>query len=579
MADSHAVGMTVIAVRGERVLFSHGYGHANLEKNIKLDPERTLFRPGSISKLFTWTAVMQLVEEGKLDLDRNISTYLDFTIPATFEEPITMRHLMSHTPGFEDRLFNLFVKDPQKLMTLREAVSLDIPRRVRPPGREIAYSNYGTMLAGYIVERVSGMPYEDYIEKRILIPLRMHHSTFRQPLPASLTGDISVGYAWDGKSIQAREFEIVNGTPAGGLSASTTDMGRFLSAHLSPNGGGILRAESMKTMHSTLFRPDARINGFAHGFTEMDTNGVHVIGHGGDTIYFHSLFFIIPQSNVGVYFSLNTGVGGGMTDMPTLKLYTKFMNTFYPSNKTGHDLAQFEAINTGEYVGDYLVNRRSESDLTKSAELFMNIRVAAEDGGGLNIRNLFTGKMESYVAIDRDLFQKADGRDLIAFLRDESGEITALFSNGLPVMTFNRPPLWENPLLNMVLGGIGLLSLLLGLILRPTGLLSLLSKSYSITPRSRFASIAAFTVIVIHLAFFGYLIRYLSGDFIFAGRPPLWPFLLPWAAFVVGLSLPYFSILAWREGWWRIPGRIFYSSFTVIMQLFFCFLWYWEFAL
>jgi hypothetical protein len=187
--------------------------------------------------------------------------------------------------------------------------------------------------------------------------------------------------------------------------------------------------------------------------------------------------------------------------------------------------------------------------------------------------------MESYVAIDRDLFQKADGRDLIAFLRDESGEITALFSNELPVMTFNRPPLWENPLLNMVLAGIGLLSLLLGLILRPTGLLSLLSKSYSITPRSRFASIAAFTVIVIHLAFFGYLIRYLSGDFIFAGRPPLWPFLLPWAAFVVGLSLPYFSILAWREGWWRLPGRIFYSSFAVIMQLFFCFLWYWEFAL
>ncbi len=101
---SHSIASaTVSVVKDGELFFAKGYGYADRESRRPVDPERTLFRPGSISKLFTWTAVMQLVEQGKIDLDADVNEYLtDFRIPDTFPEPITMEHLMTHTPGFED---------------------------------------------------------------------------------------------------------------------------------------------------------------------------------------------------------------------------------------------------------------------------------------------------------------------------------------------------------------------------------------------------------------------------------------------------------------------------------------------
>jgi CubicO group peptidase (beta-lactamase class C family) len=187
-------GGVVTVVKDGQILLCKGFGYADFARRETVVPDRTLFRPGSITKLFIGIAVMQLVEAGKIDLDRDINDYLDFKIPATFIQPITMRNLLTHTAGFDQRLRNLFVGRREDLRPLRDYLIAEMPDRLFSPGAVPAYSNYGLALAGYIVERVSGVPYKDYVRYQIFRPLQMEHSTFDQPLPEDLSPDMSNGY-------------------------------------------------------------------------------------------------------------------------------------------------------------------------------------------------------------------------------------------------------------------------------------------------------------------------------------------------------------------------------------------------
>jgi CubicO group peptidase (beta-lactamase class C family) len=190
--EYHIAGAVVSIVQDGKIELTRGYGYANIEEQIPVTPDETIFRIGSAGKLFTWTAVMQLVEQGKIDLDTDINTYLpDFKIPDTFPEPITMLNLLSHTAGFEERTTGTESRGPEEIISLHEYLSRYMPDRVRPAGELITYSNYGTALAGYIVEAVSGMPFEKYIERYLFSPLSMAHSTFRQPLPSDLKNHLA----------------------------------------------------------------------------------------------------------------------------------------------------------------------------------------------------------------------------------------------------------------------------------------------------------------------------------------------------------------------------------------------------
>lgn len=229
----HIAGAVVVVVREGRVLVEKCYGYADFGERKPVVPERTLFRIGSNSKLFIWTAVMQLVEEGRLDLRTDINRYLNsFQVPSAFAEPITLGHLMSHTAGFEERAIGTMTRDSSGRRPLAERMQRDLPRRVFPPGKVTAYSNYGAALAGLIVEEVSGMPFERYLEERILKPLGMAHSTLAQPVPPALAGDLSKGYRWRDGRFEERPFEIVSWPPCGAISASAADMARFMIAHL-----------------------------------------------------------------------------------------------------------------------------------------------------------------------------------------------------------------------------------------------------------------------------------------------------------------------------------------------------------
>jgi CubicO group peptidase (beta-lactamase class C family) len=258
-------GAVVSVVKDGRVLLAKGYGYADFAAKKPVVADTTLFRPGSISKVFTAISVMQLVEQGKLDLDRDVNEYLDFAIPRTYAEPVTLRRLLTHTAGFEETLKNLFVPSAREMRPLHDYLVAAMPVRIFPPGKVPSYSNYGLTLAGYIVERVSGEPFEKYVAVHILNPLRMEHSSFAQPLPEALAPNMSRGYLAAAQG--GRDFEFVTTSPAGALSATATDMSRLMLALL---GEGTLEG-------ATILKPD-RVRAMEVRQFELHRDGLHPHG-------------------------------------------------------------------------------------------------------------------------------------------------------------------------------------------------------------------------------------------------------------------------------------------------------------
>jgi CubicO group peptidase (beta-lactamase class C family) len=459
MADHDVAGATVSVVRDGRLLFAKGYGWSDVAEREPVDPARTLFRIGSVTKLFTWTAVMQLVEQGALDLDRDVNDYLDFRIPDTYEQPITLRHILTHTPGLEEDSRDLFTKDPEEMQPPGEWLATHLPARVRPPGTFSSYSNYATALAGYIVERVSATPYDEYVERHIFEPLGMENSTTRQPLPESLAPQMSQGYRFAAGRFEPEPFEIVLGAaPAGSLSASATDMGRFMLAHLGEgelDGARILSAEIARTMHTRSFSHDDRLNGFALGFYEQSRPGLRVIGHGGDTQWFHTNLSLIPSENLGVFVSYNTASGGELSFGPFLE---GFLDHYYPVPSQPVQLDEEDRAQAEQVAGEYAFNRRSYTTFQKAMGLTGAAKVAAQDDGSIVLAWVL-GQIR-FVPIEPLLYREDLGNELLSFREDEDGRVTHAFLGLTPMMALDRVPWYESATLHQVLLGLALLTFL-----------------------------------------------------------------------------------------------------------------------
>lgn len=453
LSDKHVAGATVAVVRDGRVLLAKGYGWADVDDRIPVDPERTMFRIGSVTKLFTWTAVMQLVEEGRIDLDQDVNGYLDFELPDTYDEPITMRHILSHTPGFEEDSRDLFTKDSTGIVPMGEWLADHIPARVRPPGEYSSYSNYATGLAGYIVERVSGMPYDDYIEQRILGPLGMNSTTARQPLPAHLAEDMSRGFKWSRGRFEEQSFEIITGAaPAGSISASASDMAKFMLAHLNHGAVGdrrILGAEAAALMHTRGFEHDPRLPGWALGFYEKSSHGVRIIGHGGDTQWFHSDLALIPEDGVGVFVSYNTDKGGELSFGTFLE---SFLDHYYPAQPTPVAIPDEAKAQARRVAGTYQFNRMSYTTWQKAAGLAAGVSIGAADDGTLLFA--MAGEPMRMVPVGPLLYREELGHQLLAFQEDEDGDITHAFIGAAPMMAMERLAWFEAPKFHQMLLGL-----------------------------------------------------------------------------------------------------------------------------
>jgi CubicO group peptidase (beta-lactamase class C family) len=449
LRDKHVAGATVAVVKDGALFYANGYGYSNVARRAPVDPERSLFRIGSTSKLFTWTAVMQLVEQGKLDLDTDVNKYIDFKIPATYPQPITLRHIMTHTPGFEEDGRDLITDDSTKMVPLGRWLATHIPGRVRPPGTYASYSNYATALAGYIVQRVSGESYDDYIEHHILTPLGMTETSTRQPLPPRLKGDMSEGYVWQGGTYEPQKYEIVNASPAGSIAASAADMAKFMIAHLN-NGKGILAESTAIRMHTRAFGHDPRLPGFALGFYEKSSHGLRIIGHGGDTRFFHTDLALIPEEKLGVFVSYNTASGGELSFGPFLN---QFLDHYYPTPAPVVQLSANASKEAASVAGEYEFNRRSYTTFQKALGLAGDIRISAGDSGRLIVHSPLGDSR--LVPVGPLLYRDELGGDLVAFQANGKGKVERGFLGETPMMTMERVPFSQSPQLHWVLLGLG----------------------------------------------------------------------------------------------------------------------------
>ena len=472
LAKDDIAGAVVVVVKDGQILTQKGYGYADVASHKPVDPAKTLFRPGSVSKLFTWTAVMQLVEQGKLDLDKDVNAYLDFKIPPYHGKPITLRNIMTHTAGFEEVVKDLIAHDPKALMPLGTYVKTHLPERIFEPGTTPAYSNYATAVAGYIVERQSGESFDNYIERHIFTPLGMANSSFRQPLPTQFVPQMSTGYKR--ASGDPQKFEIVVPAPAGSLSSSGVDMGRFMIAHLQNGelgGNRILSAATAEQMHNTPLTLISPLNRMELGFFETNINGREVIAHLGDTEYFHTSLHLMLKENVGFYVSYNSQGREGASGTQRLALFEDFADRYFPGHApTGRVPAKLAAEHAKMMAGSWQASRRGETNFVNAIGLLGQTKVGAGSKGDLLIPSLkgYGGAPNKWVEISPFVWQQVDGHGMVA-AKVENGKVVR-WSWGLvaPFTVYDRVPWYKNGSWLMPLLYASLFAMLLTVLLWPT---------------------------------------------------------------------------------------------------------------
>jgi len=467
LRDNHIPGATVSVVKDGRLFFAKGYGACNLQEGRPVSAQTSLFQIGSVGKVFTATAVLQLAEQGKLNLHADVNTYLKtFHIPATYPQPITLAHLLTHTAGFEDRLTGKDARTPSDLEPLGQWLAEHMPARVRPPGELTAYSNYGFALAGYIVEQVSGIPFDQYVEQHLFQPLGMRESTSRQPVPASLAAALCTSYTYSNGGYTPDPFALLQPTPAGAISTTATDMANFMLAQLQSGRFGterILQAATAQEMQTQQFTNDPRVSGLTYGFdAELYLNRERLLVKGGDSSSFSSLLALLPEQQVGLFVSYNSAGGNVARD----GLLRAFLDHYFPAPKAtlGSPPAGF-AERISQVSGTYLSTRHSSTTYEKLLTPF-SAEISVSDGGN---GRLVIGH-STFVEGAPWVFHQVDGQDTVVFRSDKSGMLMLIGNDPTEAIeAFIKLAWYDAPTFHLVLSVSCVLFFLSALLLWPLG--------------------------------------------------------------------------------------------------------------
>ena len=562
-------GATVAVVKDGAIFFAKGYGYADINERKRVRADKTLFRIASISKLFVWTAVMQLVEQGKLDLDTDINTYLThFKIPDTYDEPVTLAHLMTHAPGFEEYVIGLFARDTERLLPLGDILSKEFPARVRPPGNVASYSNHGTGIAAYIVEQVSGVTWDEYVEENILKPLGMAHTTFRQPVPEPLSANLSKGYSYSGGEFHEEAFVYVPLAPVGAASTTATDMAKFMIAHLNLGQFGnscILDAKTARQMHGALFRHAPEVNPMAHGFFDISRNGQWVIGHSGNILYFHSIMALLPEQGVGLFVSYNTQGG----QRAAMKVYELFMDQYYPSGEIQVlTPAENSKNRLRRFAGIYFSTRRPYQRLTKLGALLGTVKVTLTEDGVLKT---IGRKTTRWIKVKPLTFREEYGLKTLAFREDKRGRITHMFIGDLPFIAYERTRIEDSPKLHLGITIITTLLFLITVVFWPVATFIRWRHGVKLDPKTR---IPRFAYLITWGASPLFIVGVISLAVVF--RDPYKVtfgipielkviLVLPLLAVVMTVGTLIYTLVIWKSGKGSIGGRIYYSAVMIAL--------------
>ncbi|MEO8449557.1 MAG: serine hydrolase [Gemmatimonadota bacterium] len=550
-------GAVVVVVKGGEVLLAKGYGYDDIAAKRPVDPARTLFPVASISKTFTATAVMQLVESGKLDLDRDINTYLDFEIPPAFGTPITLRNLLTHTAGFDDLQKGSSPADPKWYLSLQAYLKRRSPHRIFPPGDTPAYSNYGMGLAAYIVQRISGEPFEAYIDRHILQPLGMRRTSIYQPTPPDLIADRVKAYLVASGPAQMTEFTNTRG--AGGVAATGSDMARYMIAHLHDGRYGdaqILRPETARLMHARAFSPVEHINGMALGFFQEDYNGQRIIGHDGDTKGVHSNLKLLLDQDVGLFVDFNSdGKNTAVYDLRDA-IFHDFVDRYFPAPVPTEPTATTAVQHAKMAEGTYQASRRLNG-LLSVFMMFNGIDLTANGDGTITIPMPPTGVRKTFHEIGPFVWREVGGKELLE-MRIKDGRIISLHDHPVGVML--KVPFWQSSGFNLPLLAFSCLAMLSAVVSWPV--LAWMRRRYdrpaliagADRTRRRLARVGAVAMLLFVLGWVFLATNLLSHFYLFNAALDPWLRLLQIVGMIGVCGAGIAAWDAWRA--WRSPRSL-----------------------
>ncbi|QAU14432.1 class A beta-lactamase-related serine hydrolase [Halorubrum sp. BOL3-1] len=427
-------GATVAVVDGDEIALAKGYGRADVETGRRMHRWDTPTRIGSVLKLVTWTAVMQGVRDGVLELDADVNRYLEdsaVTVPDTYADPVTLRHLGTHTAGFSVVPNPGIVTNSNALTSLETALVDAQPERIRPPGEAVAYSNWGATLAGHIVAEAYDTTFEEYVASNVFEPLGMTHSTFSQPVPADHPGDLAAPHDSSGDEITRADPVYINWRPAGSMSATALDMAAFIQAHLGYGADAILSRETMATMYSEQYGRHPAVNGWRYGFHEHGAPTGSYIGHSGGTVYYTAWLGLLPEHEIGVFVGFN-GLANPVDAADEILAECELLPDFTtPDPTTGQASRERAETVAGEYESTASL---FEGNWRQVLGLLSRLSVEAADDGGL-ITTTVSGDSTEWIEVEPYVYHERDGDDILA-ADVTDGRVTQLYLNSQPTATF-----------------------------------------------------------------------------------------------------------------------------------------------
>jgi CubicO group peptidase (beta-lactamase class C family) len=578
MSRWHIPGAAFVLVKDGKVVFSKGYGYADLKKQTPVVPGQTVFRVGSVSKLFTATAVLQLVESGKLDLNANVNQYLTkFKLQDPYPQPVTLAELLTHSAGLDASVIGIATKSPAQVTPLGEFLARKMPPVIMPPGRIYSYSSFGVALEGYLVQKMSGEPFDDYIHKQILLPLDMRHSSFQ--LTPQLAAHLATGYEYHRGRYSAQPIDYFNIAPAAGLYSTAADMAHFLIAQLQNgqyDGSRILSETSAREMHRTQFTDDPRLAGRTFGFYERFVNGRRTIGHGGNIRGFASLLMLAPKEHVGFFLAFNRDESRFEDS-----LINSFFDRFYPeiNDDPPPPPLHLSPADLNKLTGSYRSNPYSRVTFEKLITLYWQFRITANPDGSLEFHYPHNFKPSArWMPLAPDFFRCGDGQGHAVFDFESGGRVVHLFTDR---DSFEKLPWYGVVSFQVALVKTLMLILLSGCIWWPLqALLRRLRRRPHKTEWcwARWCAAAlgvlnvVFIVEMLHL-----LTRMDDWNFVYgvptAIKALLW---IPILTSVLAVVVLYFAVRAWSSQSWPLWDRVHYSVISVASLVFVWFFAYWN---
>ena len=583
MDTLHIPGLVISVVQGEDVLLKKGYGLADVETKRPMSPDETVVRIGSIGKVFTATAVMQLVEQGKLGLDDDVNQHLKgFQLDASFPEPVRVKHLLTHTGGFDDDYIKQALS-PADVVPLGQYLATRMPPRVMPAGAFYSYSNHGMALAGYLVEAVSGKPYEQYVREHILQPLEMHRTHYGHH------ADTATGYLYEDGTYRPQPYLYINDGPAGAWDATAMDMAHFMIAHLQLgrfNDARILQESSAHAMQQQQFTNDPRFPGIiGYAFILRDKRGKRLVSHSGFLPGHYACMTLIPEEGLGIFLAFNKASLFGLEGLRVRRaLVSAFLERYFPTAEQALPQAPpgFDQ-RADRYTGYYRLNRYSRTSFLKLLSLAAQFEVTGEDGA-LLLQSLGQPEPWRWVEVDSLLYLEVDGMTRgerrMAFREEADGRITHMYHDWPEV--HDKIPWYEATRYQLGFLGIFVLLFLSECVGWPAAYLIRRWRKGPVSSgrEAHLARWLAWSSSGLNLVFLVGLILMLGYrllDLVVEVPPEMMALLLiPLLTSALAIGRVYCAAVSWKHGYWSTGSRLYYSGATLITLGFIWFLYYWN---